>query len=458
VAFNSIGLTSTLPGGPPPAAIGNGRHGVFVAEGALGSNSVSSNAIANNGGAGIFAAGGRNAFLGNSVYSNGGLGIDLAPAGVNPNDGQLDPAKPNSWIDHPLVTGIYPGAASTVVTVSLSGVPANQIANVEIYLSPQADPSGYGEGAEKLTVAATRGAAGPNGERLFTFTVARQLPAGQFVTAIATRRDNNVSESSEFSPAVVVPLPDEIAPRVTRVYVQGGSWSEAFDQYLAAHSLGSAQFGYAIPDGAAQLNTLPWNAIRRVSVTFSEPVAVTDYELVARDASAVPYVVSAFEYDPATLTATWTLLTAGSLSDRILLDLNGDYLTGVSDVAGNPLDGDWADGADAYPSGDGTVGGSFRMTLNALTGDADRRGGRVNALDLAEVKRRLNSNSAEPVSGRYSPFADVDGSGAINALDLSAVRRTLNHELPPPPPAAAFAPAPPRDRDFAGITTALLSS
>jgi hypothetical protein len=68
---------------------------------------------------------------------------------------------------------------------------------------------------------------------------------------------------------------------------------------------------------------------------------------------------------------------------------------------------------------------------------------RVSALDLAAVKRAMNSDSI--VTGRF----DFNRDGHVNALDLSSVRANLNRTLggiAPPAPAiapAALAPATP---------------
>jgi hypothetical protein len=182
-----------------------------------------------------------------------------------------------------------------------------------------------------------------------------------------------------------------------------------------------------------------------------------------RGVSAGDYSVRDFVYDLATYTATWTFFIDRTLSpDRLQFELDGDPVTGVTDTSANALDGEWADGRGAYPSGDGTAGGNFRMTLNVLAGDADRRGGRVNALDVAEVKRRLNT--AVGAAG-YSPFADLDSSGTINALDLTIVRRNLNHALPPAPvpapvpvPVPAALVAPTREDSTFAVTAAILSA
>jgi hypothetical protein len=93
------------------------------------------------------------------------------------------------------------------------------------------------------------------------------------------------------------------------------------------------------------------------------------------------------------------------------------------------LDGNWAAGAQDFPSGDGTPGGDFLLGVDVLAGDATRDGA-VNALDMSDVKRRLNSAATTPPPSLYSVFADVNGDGRINALDLGAVRQRLNRRLP----------------------------
>jgi|SRR5437867_4386692 len=75
------------------------------------------------------------------------------------------------------------------------------------------------------------------------------------------------------------------------------------------------------------------------------------------------------------------------------------------------------------------------------TGDNDTTF-RINALDLAAVRRALNTDSV--VTGRY----DFNRDGQVNALDLAAVRGNYFAALPPvgeAVPLAAMAPLPPRD-------------
>ena len=108
------------------------------------------------------------------------------------------------------------------------------------------------------------------------------------------------------------------------------------------------------------------------------------------------------------------------------------------------LDGEWNNPpgtptGDAFPSGDGTIGGDFNFRVNVLRGDATQDG-RVNALDLSFIKQRLNKTATNPgtTGAVYSPFADLTADGSINALDLSAARARLNNALPTAEPATAL--------------------
>ena len=136
-----------------------------------------------------------------------------------------------------------------------------------------------------------------------------------------------------------------------------------------------------------------------------------------RGADGTDYVPRDFAYDARARTATWTLPSAlGPGRLELEIDVDGD--------------------SDA----------ESRRTFDVLPGDVDG-GGAVNALDLADVRRRLGRRPNDGVSGAggsYSVFADVTGNAQINALDLAAVRQRLNQRLStvrPPEPAPAAAPA-----------------
>jgi hypothetical protein len=466
VAGNRIGVTAppARPGDPPAGPLGNGGHGVTLGQTLNASDriTITDNVIAHNASAGIFIGGGRHAFGNNAIYSNGGLGIDLAPEGVNPNDGRVNVNQPNSHLDHPVITGVYPSGNKVVVVATLSGIGLNGTSVLQFYLSPEADPSGFGEGAEPLVHSDVRHFAGAGVRQTFVYTFDRPLPAGQFLTATATRTlSTTVSETSEFSAAVPVPAPDENPPRVSQVYFRG-VWSDAFTRHLESAGLGSAAFGYAVPGGAAQLDTLPWSGARSINVRFTKPVNVGADDLVVRG-GAGEYAARLEDYDPVTFTARW-VLTAGltDRADRLTLDLNGDAATGVTDLGGSSLDGEWTNGADAYPSGDGAAGGNFQFVMSVLPGDADRRGGRVDASDVLEVRRRMRSTATGQTAAGYSVFADLDGSAAIDILDLALVRRSVGRSLPVTLPQAdavrsVATRGAPQSRHGYAITAALLS-
>ena len=231
----------------------------------------------------------------------------------------------------------------------------------------------------------------------------------------------------------------DAAPTVTAVYLAGSSWAPAFKQHMAAAGAGSAVYGFAVP-AAQQLAPRPWANLNQVSITFDQDVRVDAGDLSVRGANVSGYALdpAAFSYDAATRTATWKL--AGNsvfANDRLLLDLDGGSPDGVKTAAGLFLDGDWinpvgaAAGGDAFPSGDGTPGGDFAFRVNVLAGDTTGDG-TVNALDLADVKRRLNRTPGDGATGgaAYSLFADLDGSARVNALDLAAAKQRLNRRLP----------------------------
>jgi hypothetical protein len=232
---------------------------------------------------------------------------------------------------------------------------------------------------------------------------------------------------------------DTVAPTVRQVYV-GGTWPSAFVDFLRSQGL-AEQDGFSVPGGSHQLDPMPWSTLNSVAIRFSEPVRVDWTDLSLRGANVPSYGVVRFVYDTATCTAGW-LLDRTIANDTIQITLAGDATGGagaVPDLAGNPLDGEWADGLDDDPIGDVSPGGDFRFRFNVLPGDATGDG-RVNALDVAEVKQHLGGRVPDPggtPDGVYSVFSDIDTSGRINALDIASLRRYRNLLLQTPNPAAA---------------------
>jgi hypothetical protein len=228
-----------------------------------------------------------------------------------------------------------------------------------------------------------------------------------------------------------------VPPAVTQVFASASTWSAAFKNFLQSKGLGDATFGYAVPGGAGQLATLPWGGLDQVSVRFDREVLVLDQDLAIVGAGVANYAVSDFDYDELTHTATWTLAHPIGV-EKLLLDLAAGS-DGVVDGAALHLDGEWADGAHAYPSGDGMPGGDLRMRLNVLPGDTNRNG-TVSVLDYLQVQRlaKLRRSAASPGTGplQYSPFADADGDGTIGTRDVLVTRRNLLVTLPAAEPVA----------------------
>jgi len=226
---------------------------------------------------------------------------------------------------------------------------------------------------------------------------------------------------------------------VQQVYVSGTAWTPAFKNYLQSHNLGDSTFGYEIRAGANQLAVLPWSGVNQVSIKFDQRTDAQSADLAIRGVNARGYAVSAFAYNAAANTATWTL-SSPIANDRIVLDLDAG-VSGVTSTYGLRLDGEWANAFSAYPSGNGVQGGDFRFRLNILGADANRDS-RVNALDLAAAKLRLNTASTDAGRSLYTAFVDVTGDGRINALDLGAIKNRLNAQLPAAEPLATSLLAP----------------
>ena len=223
---------------------------------------------------------------------------------------------------------------------------------------------------------------------------------------------------------------DTASPAVAEVRAAGTDWEQSFLDCLASEGLGEG--GYAIPVGPdEQLDELPWVNIDQIVIRFDEDVDVEISDLTVYGVNVPQYAFGAFAYDTATHTATWTL-TGPVAADKLLLVLSD----GVTDAAGNSLDGEWVDGSGSHPSGDGAAGGEFRFRLNVLPGDVDGSG-EVRSSDTVKVRRKSNTAPGDP---DYSCFYDVDCSGEIRSSDTIKVRRLSNTELPggePVVPAAA---------------------
>jgi hypothetical protein len=189
--------------------LGNGFDGVSIITSASdntigGTSPGSANTIAFNQGIGVsvsdFSVGNR--ILHNSIFSNAGVGIDLNRSsrqvprdGVTANDtGDADTGA-NNFQNFPLISSAKTARKGTSIAGKLNSIP-NKSFTLEFFASPEADPSGNGEGKTFLgeKVVATDDS---SGNASFTFQPALKVSRGQFITATATAdSDGNTSEFS----------------------------------------------------------------------------------------------------------------------------------------------------------------------------------------------------------------------------------------------------------------------
>ena len=160
-----------------------------------------------------------------------------------------------------------------------------------------------------------------------------------------------------------------------------------------------------------------------IGVTFSESVGgsigkgdllVTDYAT----GDAVDLSNAGFAYDGATFNATWDLAALGLAPGRYTLTIPS---AGVTDAAGNALDGD----ANGVPGGDYVL-----SLLVARPGDANLDGS-VDAADYILLKRNFGTTG-----GATWRNADFTGDSKVDRGDLNVLMGSLGDKSSPQPVSA----------------------
>jgi CSLREA domain-containing protein len=151
----------------------------------------------------------------NAIYRNGdangnGLGIDLGGDGVTPNDAGDADDGPNFLMNAPQITGATLNANGLVVTGTMPAE-ASTTYTLRFFVSPEADPSGSGEGQTPIGAPFTVQASG-TGVLTFTSPAFSGVTAGGFVTATATHPRG---ETGEFSNAFRVRAQGELVVNST---------------------------------------------------------------------------------------------------------------------------------------------------------------------------------------------------------------------------------------------------
>ena len=253
--------------------------------------------------------------------------------------------------------------------------------------------------------------------------------ANQYGTAEITIRATDLAAGAWAEDTFTLGVASDGTATVDQVLAGASSWSAAFSDYLDAQGLGHPTLshpGYAIPGGGNQLDTLPWNNLDTVVISFSKGVSIVSGDLALTGVNAGLYAIGGFKYNPSTFTATWTL-AAPIGADKLLIDLSDSV-----NSDGAALDGEWTDEVSGFPSGNGAAGGDFQFRFNVLPGDTDRNG----TTELADGSGISTRMFARAGIGNYGAIHDINGSGRIDFFDWMIVRANLGASLPPGSPVA----------------------
>jgi hypothetical protein len=169
---------------------------------------IQGNSIYNNG-SGVTVIGGTesqgNQISMNSIFQNNGPGIDLGGDGVTFNDDSDADSGPNNFQNYPLINSVSiltsPRGSSFANVTGTFHSTSNSTFRLEFFISPDAGPSGSGQG--EIPVGFSDVTTDASGNVSYTTGFATD-PGRRFVTVTATDSSGN---TSEFSPPFVVPTP-----------------------------------------------------------------------------------------------------------------------------------------------------------------------------------------------------------------------------------------------------------
>jgi hypothetical protein len=247
-------------------------------------------------------------------------------------------------------------------------------------------------------------------------------------------------------------LIDAVGPQVSDVFWDSTDWSADFRDYVDG-TLGDGNArGYRVPKGSGQLTTLPWVNVNQLKVKFDDDVSASlqasDVTLApaagytgfnSTGLASLPTITSLVNYDTLTNIATFSLShSLESTAFDVVINA-----AGVTDLAGNQLDGEWSDGVTSGDSGNGTPGGNFSFRQFSLPGDArDESNLVVNAIDQQDVRDDQNGFIlGVSVIGPYDSRTDLDGNGVVDSIDQQSARDTQNAFILPPMMVAALSSA-----------------
>jgi Domain of unknown function (DUF4394)/Calx-beta domain/Domain of unknown function (DUF4214) len=189
---------------------------------------------------------------GNRIFDNGGRAIDLAPAGVTPNDvGDAD-TGPNGLQNFPVLTAATAASGIAFITGTLSSKP-NATYRIEFFSANTCDSSGNGEATNFLgfTSVATDGTGNASFQFLSSFANDPALP-GQVATAVASDPQGN---TSELSACVSVQDGGFFSLTKSRTRLLETTPSVSVTVQRLGTAIGATSVDYATVDGSAKAGT-----------------------------------------------------------------------------------------------------------------------------------------------------------------------------------------------------------
>ena len=373
-----------------------------------GVGSGEANTIKFNGGAGVTlsALTDFNQLRGNAINSNAGLGIDLGNNGVTLNGTEGSGA--NNSVRFPVLSSATTDASSSSVVGTVSNQSAYPV-TVDLYNSPSADSTGYGEGQTYLDSVTVASAGG---------FVASGLPAvtpGTFLTATVT---NSSGDTSEFGLAIVVQgAPAKLAFGTQPTDTQAGSTISSFTvevqdssgTVVTSDNATSVTIAFGNnPGGSTLSGTVTRTAVNGIC-TFNDlslNQTGTGYTFGASAAGLTSATSSAFDITPGAVSAANSVATvpngtAGSTTTITIQgkDANGNNVTTGGATISIAISGANTATPSATDNGDGTYTATYPPTA---TGN-----------DFVAIT--LNGGT---ISG--SPYTSVVSAGAVSLSQSTA--------------------------------------
>ncbi|RIK80005.1 MAG: hypothetical protein DCC68_11795, partial [Planctomycetota bacterium] len=233
-----------------------------------------------------------------------------------------------------------------------------------------------------------------------------------------------VIPASQYSLATAL---ETTPPQVSSILVSSLQWTPLFVSFLDSQDLGVG--GYELPLGGTS-SVLPWSNLDQIKVRFDSDVLLDAEDLTISGVNVADYGIVGFDYDYATLTATWTLaqpiafdraniVLAPTVTDLAFNSIAGPRTAGVN-VATGDVTGDGAiSSADRtanlahqfQPERSGDLAAAVPQFAAGAVVGGRREGGRSgDGSDSRGLGRASRSSSSRPAEQRCRS-GDISGNG-----------------------------------------------